>query len=180
MHGLDSTPVYDPAAIIVGIALGAIALTTSWAFMTGRYRRPARQYWDSRLPWYIRNIPFGLAPLGAMFLIGSALPLAAMLGEPWGPFAGALLLVGVTGGFLLALRWMSRPPRQLKPNWLRQEEVLRAPTTAPFAALRVFDRVFVGILVVCSVLAIGIFLFAAVVTLLGLSESTAVISSVAI
>lgn len=149
----------DLGALIVGSAMGVLFLVGAWLFSSGVYRRPARQYWDDRYPWYIRNLPFALGPIGGFFLFGAALALVTQLGETWGALLGALVVLAVIGSFLLAVRWMRRPPHALKPQWLRAAELERPPPGDPSGALLWFDRVFIGILVGTATLLAAIFLF---------------------
>jgi len=137
--------------------MGVAFLVGGWLFTTGRYRRPARQYWDDRYPWYIRNLPFALGPIGGFFLLGSALALVTQLGPTWGAVLGAVVVLAVLGCVLLAIRWARRPPRALKPQWLRTAELERLPPSDETGALLWFDRLFIGVIVAATVLIAAVF-----------------------
>jgi hypothetical protein len=148
---------FEWPALVVGLAMGLIALVGGWLFWKGIFRRPARQYWDERYPWYVRNLPFALGPIGGFFLFGSALALVTQLGQTWGALLGALVVLAVIGCLLLAIRWMRRPPRALKPEWLRAAELERPPPGDASGALLWFDRFFIGVIVGAAVLLGAIF-----------------------
>jgi hypothetical protein len=156
----------DLVAIGAGLILGLGGIPLGWAFTTGRYRAPARHYWNPDVPWYIRNNPFAAFPFGAMFICAVGLGVVQYLPASYHVVAIGMLSVGLLGSFLLGISWMRRPPRSLKPYWLRSEESQRPAPGLARGALGVFDRVLATLFVSITVAVLGIIVLATALALL--------------
>jgi hypothetical protein len=157
----------DLFAILAGLALGIGGIGLGWAFTTGRYRAPARYYWNVDLPWYIRNGPFAMFPVGVMFICGVGLLVVQYLPATLHVAAVGLLTVGFLGSFLVAVAWTRRPPQSLKPQWLRiQQDQRKAPGATPGLA-GVFDRILATFVVGTVVVVLAIVVLATILALLG-------------
>jgi hypothetical protein len=149
-------------ATIAALALGIIGVGLAWAFSAGAYRAPARNYWNERLPWYVRNVAFAAGPFGAMFLVGVSMTAVRFL-PSWSHAATiAVLAAAFFGLFLMGIAWMRRPPRMLKPPWLLEKEATSPVPGHASGALGVFDRILVGLVVSATVLALVIVVIAGV------------------
>ena len=83
----------------------------------------AARYRDPDLPSYLRNGPLALIPLCLAFLLCMIPVYAIDMDGPRADLGGGLAI----GGLLLILAsvvLMERPPRWIKPAWLRDEEEL--------------------------------------------------------
>lgn len=129
--------------IVVGAMvgfLGALSIGMSIAFRGGRVRRLAFAYWDSTMPWYIRNVAFGLAPGGVVILVMLTAGLAASSNTLVGAGVSIALAIALGPMFLLVILWARRPPDFLKPDWLREEEGRRGGQPPATGVARWIDR----------------------------------------
>jgi hypothetical protein len=98
---------------------GAAALFLGVLFRSGRARGAVWYYRDKTYPLYVRNGAFSLIPCGVSLLVLSAS--VALFGID--NDRAALLVGGVAliSG-LVAIAFVVRPPRFIKPRWLRDDE----------------------------------------------------------
>jgi hypothetical protein len=112
----------DASAWLAGgffLSLGVINLVLGILFRFGQVRQVATYYWDSSMPFPIRNGGFGFIPLSVMAFLWVAL--LVINEEAHETLAGVLLvlsLVSLVSAFL-SMYW---PPEWLKPQWLRARE----------------------------------------------------------
>lgn len=96
-------------------------------FKTGRFRAPARWYFDRRQPFYIRNLPFGMLPFALVFACWTLMAIVSRYqGRMW---ADVLVLPIGLFSFVLfgwGIKRQLRPPGSAKPDWLKAEEARRA------------------------------------------------------
>jgi hypothetical protein len=149
----------DPSAIAAGALLGVASLLAATAFRLGWYRRPARQYWDSDVPWFVRNLAFAFVPIGLFFAVG--LSFLWTMNIPEGAVtATGLATIVLFVQPLVAVLWMRQPPEFLKPTWLKEAETVRKPPRVVSSSA--VDRTFLGCIVVGS---LGIIVMAAIAIL---------------
>jgi len=110
-----------PVATVI-LLMGVGLVGSAIAFRAGRLRSAANWYFNQRLPFYARNFVFAALPSGIGSLaLFSVFPLA-LVDDLWAEFVG-LALVGVALlGLLTSIRFMVRPPRMLKPQWIVERE----------------------------------------------------------
>jgi hypothetical protein len=123
--------------------LGAIAIAAVYCVVlgvvlrTGHFRRGLlNTYFNRELPGYQRNAPFAFVPGGLAFLlIGAGTILQSRL-QPsdTDPLATTLLVLGVVC-LVTFFWWLFRPPRWIKPAWVRDYERAEA-TGEPVPDLR--------------------------------------------
>ena len=101
----------------LAFAVGGVALGV--AFRRGRARGMARWYTRRDLPFYVRNIAFGMIPYALVF--GSWFALFA-LAHAGLDVAAAIVGYGSFVFFAIGLWWTIRPPEFLKPDWMRANE----------------------------------------------------------
>lgn len=157
-------PTVNPLAVFIAALAGIGGITRSLLFRAGHLRGDARRYWDSSTPWYLRNLPFAGVPLGssALFLVLTYLVSLAPLRVRFEMLAVLAGILGFLTTALVAVRWMSKPPEWMKPEWLRLKERSHPPPPARPARgfLGVLDRAFIGLFVwTCVLLATVVLLF---------------------
>jgi hypothetical protein len=107
---------WEPFAA-VAFALGGLYMAVQ--FRRGRMRNLARWHGRRDLPFYIRNLPFALLPYALVFAAWVALFAFVAAGWTW---AGIVVGYSSFAFFVVAVWWSLRPPRFLKPDWLRESE----------------------------------------------------------
>jgi hypothetical protein len=121
---------------LMGLAMGGLSLLYGVLFRSGAlHANWASQYRNEMLPRYQRNGVFTLIPFGLMFLVGGALLVVHDAPPAW--LVLATVVVWVVG-FVLAMVVLARPPRWMKPRWLREAEAdgWRHYTKPPFRVTR--------------------------------------------
>ena len=101
-------------------------------FKTGQYRAPARWYFDSRQPFYIRNLPFATLPFALMFASWIlVLIVSRFQGQLWADLIGLPIFLFSLGLFGWGVKRQLRPPDSAKPDWLKAEELRRQTRPSP-------------------------------------------------
>ncbi|HEX2029205.1 MAG TPA: hypothetical protein VHF25_14520 [Nitriliruptorales bacterium] len=107
---------------VVSLALVATMVAAILLFRSGRLRWMGRWYFQQDAPLVVRHLPFVALPMAVYGLMTAGMLAAVQASGPWPPavtYAGTF--VGVA--LLTAAVWaVVRPPRVLKPRWLRDEE----------------------------------------------------------
>jgi threonine/homoserine/homoserine lactone efflux protein len=114
----------DGEIIALGLSL-AIALWgfyASWAFRKGRLRQSARWYFDRHQPDFVRNMPFAALPVGIAFMAAAVVIVAGRAAGFWADVAVAIGSLTLVTGLIVMVVFIVRPPRFLKPHWLRERE----------------------------------------------------------
>lgn len=110
------------ALILLAAVFGVWGFYAAFAFRNGGMRRGARWYFDARQPNNVRHLPFLLLPTGLMGA-GSAVVLALQeLSDVWAEALVAASGLLIVASIVVAIVWILRPPRFLKPDWIRQRE----------------------------------------------------------
>lgn len=111
--------------ILLALGLALLAISMGVAIRVGWWRAFERIYRDEQLPAAYRNSPFALIPGGLAFASGGLVGVFSEL-RGWRT-VGLVLAVLTVAMFLIAFVVAHRPPRLLKPKWLRDEESLSGP-----------------------------------------------------
>lgn len=123
------------SGILLFFGLALLATTMGVAIRVGWWRAFERTYRDEQLPAAYRNAPFALIPVGLAFASGGLVGVFSELRG--GRNAGLILGVLTLAMFLIAFVVAHRPPRLLKPKWLRDEESLSGPAEIAWDGLDV-------------------------------------------
>ncbi len=117
---------FDKPETVAALFFALVGIAEGILFRLGFLRRVGRWYFDPELPVFIRNLPFMALPGGlAMLMLFSLFVLEDQrLGAVSSPLQ-AVALVSFEILLVTALVWLFRPPRFLKPEWLRAEEERR-------------------------------------------------------
>ena len=110
--------------VLVAIAsvIAAWGIYAFVRFRQGLLRRGARWYFDRSQPFYVRNFPFVQLPAGLGF---TAAAVAIALNNSESSWAETIVSLAVLMGFVaivLGVVWILRPPKFLKPDWIRERE----------------------------------------------------------
>ena len=121
---------------VVGLgALGGLhgpGLVEHGLFKSGRFRAPARWYFDERQPLYVRNLPFMLLPGGLMFACWTVMAIVSRFqGQLWADLLVFPIFVFSLGLFGWGIKRQLRPPDRAKPDWLKAEEARRQTSPTP-------------------------------------------------
>jgi hypothetical protein len=103
-----------------------LGLVEHMLFKAGGYRAMARWYFDSRQPFYVRNLPFAALPFALMFACWTVVAVISRLqGQLWADLLG--LPIGLLSFVLFGwgIKRQLRPPDSAKPGWLKAEEARR-------------------------------------------------------
>jgi hypothetical protein len=103
---------------VVGIVGGIALLTLGMLIRSGAFRRWEPWYKNRELPFYIRNLVFAMLPFGVCVLAFMA---GALIGERSRGVAGGLVGLAFVA-FFVGIAFMLKPPRWLKPDWVRVDE----------------------------------------------------------
>jgi hypothetical protein len=101
-------------------------------FKAGRYRAMARWYFDSRQPFYVRNLPFMVLPAALVFACWTVVAVVSRFqGQLWADLL--VLPIGLLSVVLFGwgINDSSRPPDSAKPDWLKAEEARRQASPTP-------------------------------------------------
>jgi hypothetical protein len=103
---------------VAGVAGGIVLLLMGVLSRTGAYRRWEPWYRNPNLPFYVRNLAFAMLPFGVCVL---AFMIGALIGEGNKGIAAAFVGIAFLA-FALGIAFMVKPPRWLKPDWIKNEE----------------------------------------------------------
>lgn len=146
-----------PWAVVVTSVIAGGLFARALLFFLGYDRSWAKLYFDATKPIQARNAPFAMLPIASA--LASLLLTVPAQGLPQRGSATFLLLSLSGTALVIAAEWVMRPPRRLKPEWLRAAESERggAPSgIAPMDRRIVRGAEFVG--AVLAVLSGALFL----------------------
>jgi len=107
------------------LVVGLWSVVAGLLFRAGRLRRLGSWYFDTRLPFWLRNFVFAAVPAGciglALFLV---FPLA-QVDALWAEYAMLTAVLLTLLAFAVSIAFMIKPPRVLKPEWLIGAETER-------------------------------------------------------
>lgn len=120
------TRVDDWILVVIAAVFGVCGLYAAVKFRQGMLRGGARWYIDRSQPFYVRNMPFVQLPAGLGFTTAAAAIALDGLESGWAQVVvGLAVLIGFVA-IVLGAVWIIRPPRFLKPDWIREREASAA------------------------------------------------------
>jgi hypothetical protein len=99
--------------VVIGTLLRLGVLGRDYGPWFSRYQR-------TELPFYLRNLAFGMIPIGSGLLASVASYYLYDAADA--PAAGSVFFILGIVGILVGIVALARPPSWMKPSWLRRAE----------------------------------------------------------